>query len=150
MWNQIIFKKFSNNVKINKELIKKQLLENDKKSEYLLSEIVFDISDKEKSEANAHDILLCIKEGEKLSTPIGKGRGFRYGLPNQEYYYKSSDEMKSLFRDYPESIINIQEVIDKIEIYYYEGNYYFYDGKYTRNWYGIQANESTNLLQNVT
>tara|TARA_B110000003_G_scaffold33740_1_gene31216 strand:- start:2448 stop:3374 length:927 start_codon:yes stop_codon:yes gene_type:complete len=48
MWNQIIFKKFSNNVKINKELIKKQLLKNDKKNEYLLSEIVFDISDKEK------------------------------------------------------------------------------------------------------
>ena len=43
---------------------------------------------KEKSEADAHDILLCIKEGEKLSTPVGRGRGFRYGLPNQEYFYK--------------------------------------------------------------
>ena len=32
-----------------------------------------------KEEANAHDILLCVKEGEKQSTPIGKGRGFRYG-----------------------------------------------------------------------
>ena len=71
----------------------------------------------EKQDANAHDILLCVKDGEKQSTPIGRGRGFRHGLPNHEYYYKSSDEMKSLFRDYPESIINIQEVIDKIEIY---------------------------------
>ena len=35
---------------------------------------------KEKSEADAHDILLCIKEGEKLSTPVGRGRGFRYGF----------------------------------------------------------------------
>ena len=72
---------------------------------------------KEKSEADAHDILLCIKEGEKLSTPIGKGRGFRYGLPNQQYYYKSSDEMKELFYDLPEAISNIIEVVNKIEEY---------------------------------
>ena len=71
----------------------------------------------EKQDANAHDILLCVKDGEKQSTPIGRGRGFRYGLPNHEYYYKSSDEMKSLFTDCPESIINLQEVVDKIETY---------------------------------
>ncbi|MCT4630599.1 DNA polymerase III subunit alpha [Winogradskyella sp.] len=65
--------------------------------------------------ANAHDILLCVKDGEKQATPIGRGRGYRYGLPNQEYYFKSSEEMKALFRDVPEAIVNIQEVIDKIE-----------------------------------
>ena len=65
-------------------------------------------------DANAHDILLCVKDGEKQATPIGRGRGYRYGLPNQEYYFKSSDEMKSLFKDIPEAIINIQEVVDKI------------------------------------
>ncbi len=72
---------------------------------------------KEKSEADAHDILLCIKEGEKLSTPVGRGRGFRYGLPNQEYFYKSSDEMKELFHDLPEAIKNIMDVVGKIEEY---------------------------------
>ena len=69
----------------------------------------------EKDEANAHDILLCVKEGEKQSTPIGRGRGYRYGLPNQEYYFKSSDEMKQLFNDIPEAITNIQEIVHKIE-----------------------------------
>ena len=34
-----------------------------------------------KSDANAHDVLLCIKENELQSTPIGRGRGFRYGFP---------------------------------------------------------------------
>ncbi|RKE98484.1 DNA polymerase III subunit alpha [Ichthyenterobacterium magnum] len=68
-------------------------------------------------DANAHDILLCVKEGEKQATPIGRGRGYRYGLPNQEYYFKSSDEMKSLFKDIPEAISNIQEVVDKIEAF---------------------------------
>ena len=68
-----------------------------------------------KEEANAHDILLCIKDGEKQSTPIGRGRGYRYGLPNQEYYFKSPQEMTQLFSDIPEAIYNIQEVIEKIE-----------------------------------
>jgi len=68
-------------------------------------------------DANAHDILLCVKEGEKQATPIGRGRGYRYGLPNQEYYFKSSDEMKTLFKDIPEAISNIQEIVDKVETY---------------------------------
>ena len=72
---------------------------------------------KEKSEADAHDILLCIKEGEKLSTPVGRGRGFRYGLPNQQYYYKSDEQMKELFYDLPDAINNISEIVDKIEGY---------------------------------
>ena len=68
-----------------------------------------------KEEANAHDILLCVKEGEKQSTPIGRGRGYRYGLPNQEYYFKSPQQMSKLFSDLPEAIHNIQEIIEKIE-----------------------------------
>lgn len=71
----------------------------------------------QKEDANAHDILLCVKDGEKQSTPIGRGRGYRYGLPNQEYYFKSSEQMKELFKDIPEAVINIQEIIDKVEIY---------------------------------
>jgi DNA polymerase-3 subunit alpha len=69
----------------------------------------------QKEDANAHDILLCVKDGEKQATPKGKGRGYRYGLPNEEYYFKSTKEMKTLFADLPEAIINIQEVVDKIE-----------------------------------
>jgi DNA polymerase-3 subunit alpha len=68
-----------------------------------------------KEDANAHDILLCVKDGEKQATPIGRGRGYRYGLPNQEYYFKSQDEMKLLFKDLPEAIVSISEIIDKIE-----------------------------------
>ena len=69
----------------------------------------------DKAEANAHDILLCVKDGEKQSTPIGRGRGYRYGLPNQEYYFKSSSEMKELFSDIPDAIINMKKISDKIE-----------------------------------
>jgi DNA polymerase-3 subunit alpha len=68
-------------------------------------------------EAEAHDVLLCVKDGEKMATPKGRGRGFRYGLPNNQYYFKSQDEMKSLFKDLPEAITNIQEIVDQIEVY---------------------------------
>ena len=67
------------------------------------------------SDANAHDILLCVKDGEKQATPIGRGRGYRYGLPNQEYFFKSADEMKALFKDLPQAIINSLEIANKIE-----------------------------------
>src|SRR5690606_30696533 len=70
-----------------------------------------------KADAHAHDILLCVKDGEKLSTPKGRGRGFRFGLPNHEYYFKSTKEMKQIFSDLPDSILNIQEILDKIETY---------------------------------
>ena len=71
----------------------------------------------DQKDANAHDILLCVKDGEKQATPIGRGRGYRYGLPNQEYYFKSSEAMKKLFEDVPEAIVSISEILDKIEEY---------------------------------
>ena len=70
-----------------------------------------------KEDANAHDILLCVRDGEKQTTPIGRGRGYRFGLSNQEYYFKSADEMKKLFTDLPEAIATTSEIVDKVEIY---------------------------------
>ncbi len=70
-----------------------------------------------REDAEAHDVLLCIKDAEQKATPKGRGRGYRYGLDNDEYYFKTQDEMKSLFKDIPESIINVQEIVNKIEVY---------------------------------
>jgi DNA polymerase-3 subunit alpha len=70
-----------------------------------------------KKDAQAHDILLCIKDGELRSTPIGRGRGYRFGLQNQEYYFKTPDEMKLLFADLPEAIENTNEIVAKCQPY---------------------------------
>ncbi|WP_185851911.1 DNA polymerase III subunit alpha [Blattabacterium cuenoti] len=72
----------------------------------------------DKKEANAHDILLCIKNGEKQLTPIGKGRGYRFGFPNHEFYFKSTEEMKKMFFDLPESFDFLEELVNKIESYH--------------------------------
>lgn len=70
-----------------------------------------------KEDAEAHDILLCVRDGEKKETPIGRGRGMRFGFPNDEFYFKSQDQMKSLFHDVPEAIENLSELLSKFEPY---------------------------------
>ena len=69
------------------------------------------------TDAQAHDVLLCVKDNELVETPKGKGRGFRYGLENDQYYFKSTEEMVSLFADLPEAILNVEEIIGKCEPY---------------------------------
>ncbi len=70
-----------------------------------------------KEDQELQDILLCVKEGELKETPIGRGRGYRYGLPNSEYYFKSAKEMKALFADLPQAIENTSRILDKVENY---------------------------------
>ena len=74
-----------------------------------------------KEQAEAHDVLLCVKDAESVNKPkkyIGKrGREFRYGFPNDEFYLKSPDEMKKLFSDIPEAISNTNEIVEKVESY---------------------------------
>jgi DNA polymerase-3 subunit alpha len=71
----------------------------------------------DKSDSDAHDVLLCVKDNELVSTPKGRGRGFRFGLDNEEYYFKSTEEMHALFADLPDSIESIGEIIAKCEAY---------------------------------
>jgi len=70
-----------------------------------------------KEDAFTQDLLMCVKEGEKVSVPVGRGRGFRFGLKSKEHYFKSAEEMKALFADVPEAITNIHEILDKVSAY---------------------------------
>lgn len=70
-----------------------------------------------KEDAYAHDILICVRDGEKKETEIGRGRGTRFGFPNDEFYFKSQEQMKSLFHEFPEAVENLSELLGKIEPY---------------------------------
>ena len=73
---------------------------------------------------NAHDILLCINTGEKKSTPGYddfvnddvhlKDRRFKF--PNDQFYFKSPEEMQKLFEDVPEAIDNTNIIVDRVEV----------------------------------
>jgi len=77
----------------------------------------------DKEDYNAHDILLCINTGEKQATPgfddivnddlMVKNKRFKF--PNDQFYFKTTHEMKQLFADIPESIDNTNAIVDKVE-----------------------------------
>ena len=73
------------------------------------------------SEAAAQDALLCVKDGESVSRPkkyIGKrGREFRFGFPNDEFYIKSPAEMQTLFIDLPEALEETIKIAARCEHY---------------------------------
>lgn len=78
-----------------------------------------------KSDADAHDTLLAVKDGKAKTdekkfeyglTDYVRGKR-RFGFPNEEFYFKSQAEMQELFADLPEAINNIQEIVDKCETY---------------------------------
>ena len=71
----------------------------------------------EKSEANIQDILYCIKDGEKLSSPIGKGFGKRRGLPSNEFYIKNTEEIKQSFLQFPDAFEAYEDFVNKFEAY---------------------------------
>ncbi|MBN8703696.1 MAG: DNA polymerase III subunit alpha [Bacteroidetes bacterium] len=74
-------------------------------------------------DSNAHDILLCINTGEKQSTPSAKDfgdedgasqKGKRFAFFNDQFYFKTTEEMSALFSDVPQAIDNTNEIVSKI------------------------------------
>ncbi|MBS1579828.1 MAG: DNA polymerase III subunit alpha [Bacteroidetes bacterium] len=78
----------------------------------------------DKEDYNAHDILLCINTGEKQAKPgfddivhdDAQIKNKRFKFPNDQFYFKTTEEMKQLFSDIPESIDNTNAIVDKVEI----------------------------------
>ena len=73
----------------------------------------------DQEDSNAHDILLCVNTGEFQSKPIWKGAGsgskeYRFGFPNDQFFFKTQAEMAALFQDIPEALDNTNEIVDKI------------------------------------
>ncbi len=76
----------------------------------------------EQKDANAHDILLCINTGEKQSTPTVKElddevsvKGKRFAFYNDQFFFKTTEQMSNLFEDIPQAIDNTNMVIDRIK-----------------------------------
>ncbi|NLR82060.1 DNA polymerase III subunit alpha [Chitinophaga eiseniae] len=78
----------------------------------------------DQADANAHDILLCINTGEKKSTPTNKEfsddesavKNRRFAFYNDQFYFKTTEEMTKLFHDLPQAIDNTNEIVDKVQL----------------------------------
>ena len=64
LWNELIIKKYSSKVVINKAAIKKELLKNSKiqSKEYQLSEIIFEVENKEEIQKKYKEVVKSINE----------------------------------------------------------------------------------------
>ena len=78
----------------------------------------------DRDDYNAHDILLCINTGEKQATPgyddfvndDANTKNRRFKFPNDQFYFKTTEEMQKLFHDVPQAIDNTNLVADKVEV----------------------------------
>ena len=77
----------------------------------------------DQQDSNAHDILLCINTGEKQSTPTNKEfsdeegamKGKRFAFFNDQFYFKTQQEMSDLFKDVPQAIDNTMDIFHKVD-----------------------------------
>ncbi|MEE4164733.1 MAG: DNA polymerase III subunit alpha [Desulfocapsaceae bacterium] len=72
-----------------------------------------------KDEAHAHEVLLCIQTGKTITDPN------RFKFSSDDYYFKSPDEMKTLFDYCPEAIANTLEVADRCNLEIELGTFHF-------------------------
>jgi DNA polymerase III subunit alpha len=78
----------------------------------------------DQTDYNAHDILLCINTGEKFQTEkltdfsdddvLSKNK--RFAFPNDQFFFKKTEEMQSIFPDLPEALDNTNEIVDKVAL----------------------------------
>ncbi len=74
----------------------------------------------DEQDSNAHDILLCVNTGDMQATPIANheegGKGYRFGFPNNQFYFKTQQEMGRVFADIPQALDNTNEIVDKVDL----------------------------------
>ncbi len=63
-----------------------------------------------KEESFAHDVLLCIQTGSKITDTK------RLKFSTDEFYFKSAEEMKEIFAEVPKAISNTLEVAEKCNL----------------------------------
>lgn len=72
-----------------------------------------------REDARAHDVLLCIQTGKTLADSQ------RMRFSSDEFYFKSAQEMESLFPRYPEALENTLRIADECNLELRFGEYKF-------------------------
>ncbi|MBK7762008.1 MAG: DNA polymerase III subunit alpha [Bacteroidetes bacterium] len=78
----------------------------------------------EEEDSNAHDILLCVNTGELQSTPKMKefvdddteNKKQRFAFYNNQFFFKSTEQMIEVFSDLPEAIDNTNDIVSKVDL----------------------------------
>ena len=103
LWNQLIYSKFKENVKIDMKLLKDEVSSNNKKNEFLLSEILFELNENEKLDVKIIFLEKEIKEKGFSQTALSysisdtANKGGKLGWVNETIMSsKIKDELKKI------------------------------------------------------
>ena len=136
LWNELIFQKYNNLIKIDKEEIKKKLIKNyakNKRYEYNLSEILFEIEQDENFDKKYQEIINYVKKNEfkaaasKYSISNSSNRGGEIGWVKETVL--SSDLIEKLKK------LKINEVSEPI--------------RYPNGYLLIKINEKKEMKQKI-
>ncbi len=72
----------------------------------------------EKKDAETQAVMMCIQTNSKITD------GRPIGFETNEFYYKSTSEMKSLFSDFPNAVENTENIADRCNFDFTFGKYY--------------------------
>ena len=103
LWNQLIYSRFKENVKIDMKLLKSEVSSNNKKKEFLLSEILFELNENEKLDVKIIFLEKEIKEKGFSQTALSysisdtANKGGKLGWVNETIMSsKIKDELKKI------------------------------------------------------
>ena len=68
-------------------------------------------------DAEAHEVLLCVQTGKTLADP----KRFRFDA--RDFYLKSSQEMRDVWRELPEACDNTLLIAERVDVTFSEGEY---------------------------
>jgi len=64
----------------------------------------------EQEDSKPHDVLLCVNTGNYIAEEK------RFKFPSDDFYFKTKDEMHTIFSDVPEALANTMEIADKVDV----------------------------------
>lgn len=63
-----------------------------------------------RDDAYSHEVLLCVQTGKTIDDPN------RMRFSNDQFYFKSPEEMRKLFSDYPDSLYNTYKISQMVDL----------------------------------
>ncbi|MBM3914393.1 MAG: PHP domain-containing protein, partial [Sphingomonadales bacterium] len=69
------------------------------------------------ADADLHDTYLCVVPLEYKDTPIGQGRGYRFGMRSQRHHLSPGQEMAQRFATHPDWLQNTLDLAESMESY---------------------------------
>ncbi len=75
-----------------------------------------------REDAPSQEHLLCINSGSTMDIPAGDGPGQRFAFSGDGYYLKTAEEMRHLWRDFPEACDNTLLIAERCDVAFTEGS----------------------------